>query len=422
MIDPLDLRTFPAVEPLSTVPETFRQTLLAKSTECMRGAYLYERYSGGPLTPPLAGGTLLHRALERFIRTLFENEERMGTPELAKDILNEVVVESTDLTVPPGRFDSIRVSMYHMAEGFRINPANTICIETPVSLDVNGRKVTGTVDYAEVDAQERKGWIVDYKSAFLNPPKPLDGEETDEVPIGSQEEWEGSFQVILYALACAMGSINDAPSGLSEIEEWVLWQVHPRQWWANEEVPAYREAVITKEALLDWRFYLEAQVQKLEHAFATWEFPAVMGSHCDFCAASAECPIPASLRKYRGEIRTPEDASRAATIRERHVMIAKELWDAIKGYAKATGQPVRYGKDLELAWRTIETEKLRDTVKVPGGRVKGRTALKDNIQRTREWGHPLEWSEYFQPSISTRLMRRRLTDKELKEEENSNEL
>lgn len=80
-IDPIDLRTFPPVEPISTVPTTYRQTLLAKSVQCPRDAYLYVKYGGGALTHPLAGGTVLHRAIERYIRTLLKADERYGNGE-----------------------------------------------------------------------------------------------------------------------------------------------------------------------------------------------------------------------------------------------------------------------------------------------------------------------------------------------------
>jgi PD-(D/E)XK nuclease superfamily len=416
-IDPIDLRSFPPVDPLTQIPESWRQTFLSKYVECPRAAYLYAKYNGGAFSHPLAGGTLLHRAIERFLQHLIDSDERTGNPETAKDILNEVLVESTDLTVSPERFDKLRGMMFHIAEGVAINPANVVCLETPVWLDVNGRKVSGTIDFAE--ANDTRCVVLDWKSAFLNPPRPI--EEEGDVYMPTTEEWLASFQLVLYSLSLATGSIDGSPFGLSHIEEFVLRQIHPRQFWDNEGTVAYREAIITREALLDWRFYLEALVAQLEEAFRTWEFPAIIGSHCDYCPASAECPIPAPLREYRGEIRTVEDAERAAIQWERHTRRRKELWEAIKGFAKASGHRIRYGADLELYWRTIEGEKLRDYVTVPGSKkkIKGRVALKENIQRTREWGHPLDWETYFTPTISTRLMRRKLTDTELAAEKDA---
>lgn len=419
-VDPLDLRTFPAVEPLTEIPESYRQTFLSKATECPRSAYLYLKYSGGALTHPLAGGTLLHRAAERFINHLLEQDppERMGPPETAKDILNEVLVESTDLTVSPDRFDALRSMMYHLAEGLRIDPEKFLCLETPVSIDINGRKVTGTIDFAEGD--DNSITVLDWKSAFYNAER-LDEDEEEYVP--SKEEWPGTFQLVLYALAMAEGSIDGSPFGLSHIPEWRLLQVHPRQFWKERGEMAYREAIVTRDALLDWRFYLEDVVKKVERAFEDWQWPAIIGSHCDFCPASAECPIPAPLRKYQGEIRTPEDAVRAAIIRERHLMIAGELWGAVKGYAKVTGKPIRYGKDLELRWKTSEGEWLKDKVPYPGSpkKVKGREALKAAIRQTEDIGIPLDWSNYFKPTVSTRLSRRKLTAAELAAEKQAAE-
>lgn len=420
-IDPIDLRTFPPVPPLSVVPDHWRQTFVSKHTECPRSAYLYLKYNGGALTHPLAGGTLLHRALERFVRHLIENGEHMGNPETAKDILNEVLVESTDLNVSPDRFDSLRAMMFHMAEGFRVGD-KPVFIETPVSVEIGGRRITGTIDFGELLGDGGELLIVDYKSAFYNAARrDVDPDEEEYVP--TKEEWPGTFQLVLYAYAAATGEIDGSPFNFNNVPVWRLRQIHPRQFWHNEGVPAYREAVIDRDTLLDWRLYLEAEIDKLKRAFQGWQFPAIIGHHCDYCPASAECPIPAPLRKYRGEIRTPEDAARAAITRDRHLRIAGELWDALKGFAKADGRRIRYGLDLELYWRKTEGEKLKEKVAVPGStkKIKGREALRDAIRRLDELGIPLDWKEFFTPTVSTRLAKRTLTPQELAEEAKNGE-
>lgn len=410
-VDPVNYREFEPVEPLSSSPVSFRQTLLAKSTECLRSAYLYEKYSGGPMTHPLAGGTLLHRALERFVRTLWENGESSGPPELAKDILNEVLVESTDLTVSPDRFDSLRAMAFHTAEGLVIDPDKVVFIETPVEVEIAGYRVTGTIDFGELEPGQSL-LIADYKSAYFNVlSRPAD-QDDDEEYVPTKEEWPGTFQLVLYAYMAATG-----PHQI-DVPEYRLRQVHPRQFWDAEGTVAYRETVITRETLLDWRLYLEAQVTKLAAAFEDWNFPATVGGHCGFCPASAECPIPARLRNYRGELRTLEDAQRAAVLWERHGQVRSELWNAIKDFAKLTGQRIPYGRDLELMWRKREEEKIRSKVEVPGGKkIQGRLALREAIGRTEDLGIPLAWDEFHTKSVSTRLTRRKLTPVELTERE-----
>lgn len=419
-VDPLDLRTFPPVEPLSVVPEEWRQTFVSKATECPRSAYLYLRYNGGALTHPLAGGTLLHRAVERFIANMIEHDERTGDPETAKDILNEVLVESTDLAVSPDRFDSLRAMLFHVAESLVIDPAKVICLETPVSVEIDGRKITGTIDFAE--ASDERGLVKDWKSAFYNAARPdVDVDEEEYVP--TKEEWPGTFQLVLYTYSLATGQVNNAPFNFNHIPEWRLRQEHPRQFWKGEGTIAYREAVIDRDTLLDWGLYLQAEIAKLERAFEGWQFPAILGHHCDYCPASAECPIPAPLRRYRGEIRTAEDAARAAITRERHLRIGGELWDAIKGYVKVSGKRVRYGRDLELYLRKTEGEKLKEKVAIPGStkKIKGREALHDAVRRLDELGIPLDWKEFFTPTVSTRLTKRTLTPQELAEEAKNGE-
>lgn len=422
MIDPIDLRTFPPVEPLSVVPDSYRQTVLAKSVECPRSAYLYYKYGGGALTHPLAGGTLLHRTIERLILHAVREGETTIPPEIAKDTLNEMLVESTDLTVSPDRFDSLRAMIFHLAEGFALDPAKVVCIETPVEVEVGGRRVTGTIDFAEAD--DFSLTVIDWKSAFYNAARPeLDGEEEEYVP--SKDDWPGTFQLVLYAYALATGRIHGAPEGFNFSETWEfrLKQIHPRQFWENEGTMAYREAVITREALLDWRLYLEAVVAALDKAFTTWEFPAIIGHHCDYCPASAECPIPAPLRDWRGEIRTEEDAKRAATRRFRHLQIADQLFEGIKGWAKNSGRSLRYGRDQELRWKKSESERLKDKVEWPigsGDKMKGREALKAAVVETELHGKPLKWDHFFTKSVSTRYTKRTLKPKELAEEAEQN--
>lgn len=423
MIDPLDFRTFPPVEALSVVPETFRQTLLSKFTECRRSAYLYLKYNGGPWTHPLAGGVLLHRTVEEMTNHMLENDEPTIAPEIAKDILNEVMIASTDLTVEPGRMDEIRGMVYHLAEGMAVDPAKVLGVELPIEIPVAGRVVTGTIDLAEV-VEPHVVLVQDYKSAFLHI-----GREPEEDPDEQQDEymapkadWEGSFQTILYALGLAKGVVAGTNMGFGEqINEFILRQVHPRTFWEKEGTFAYREARITKAALLDWELYLTALVEAFNAALESWQFPAQRGSHCDFCPASAECPIPAPLREYRGEIRTLADARRAAIQRDRHMEMANHLWKAIKGFAANTRQPIRYGRDLELRWKTTEAEKFRRKVVPPGApadgkKISGRVAEKLAVHNWGEFGVPFDYETYRETTTSTKLTKRKLTDAELTRE------
>ncbi len=423
MIDPLDFRTFPPVEPLSRVPETYRQTLLSKFTECRRSAYLYLKYNGGPWTHPLAGGVLLHRTCEQMTNHMIENNEPTISPEIAKDILNEVMVASTDLTVEPGRMDEIRSMVYHLAEGMAINPEAVLGVELPIELAVGNRLVTGTIDFAEI-IEPRVALVLDYKSAFLHigREEETDPDEQQDEYLEPKSDWEGSFQTILYALGLVEGVVAGTDLGFGrQIDEIVLRQVHPRIFWRREGVPAYREARITRAALLDWRLYLEALVESFDAALESWEFPAQRGKHCDFCPASAECPIPAPLREYRGEIRTREDAARAAIQRDRHLEMAGHLWKAIKGFAANTRQPIRYGRDLELRWKTTSAEKFRRKVVPPGApadgkKISGRIAEKLAVHNWGEFGIPFDYDTYRETTTSTRLSKRTLTDAELTKE------
>lgn len=420
----MNLRSFPAVEPLSSVPETWRQTLISKFAECPRSAYLYLKYDGGALTHPLAGGTVLHRAIERFIREILEEGEMQGVPERAKDILNEVLAESTDLTVGPDRFDSMRAMMHHMAEALVLpapdSKAKVVCLETPVTVELNGHVITGTLDFAEVDENEVR--IRDFKSAFYNVSRPEDAGDDEDEYVPTKEEWPGTFQLVLYAYALATGSIEgvgdeDMRKVFGGVQTFRLRQDHPRRWWKSEGTVAYREAAIDRETLLDWRLYLEAVVEKMARSIDTWQFPAVMGKHCAFCPSSGECPIPAAPRAYAGEIRTDEDAARAALMWQRHGERRDEYWSRIKDYMKRRGGRLRFGRDLELFFKKSESDRMRRSISVEGRKMDTKEEFKAAIAR-RNAGQPgeIEWDTYYEKSISTRLSKRTLTDAELADE------
>lgn len=425
-LDPIDLRSFDPVEPLSEVPDTWRQTFTNKYAACPRDAYLYLRFNGGALTHPLAGGTILHRAIERYIRHLLENDERTGDPETAKDILNEVLAESTDLSVSPERFDSMRSMAYHLAEGLVIpnseDKARVVCLETPVRVEIGGKIITSTIDFAEADGHEVR--IRDWKSSYLNAMRPDDNEDSDEY-VPTKAEWGGTAQLILYGYALATGQIEGAPDGFNfaNAQTFRLREDHPRIFWAGEGVMAYREAVISRETLLDWKLYLESLVEKMKRSFDEWQFPAIPGSHCAFCVASGECPIPAVARQYRGELRTDADAQRAALLWRQTGMRRDEYWDRIKDYMKTRGGRLRFGRDEELFFKPVESERFRRKVELHGRKIPGREALHEAI-RLRNEGVPgeLDLDLYYEKTTSSRLSTRKLTDAEVADEKRNGDI
>lgn len=419
-IVPVELRDFPPVPPLTEVPETYRQTFLAKQSECPRSAYLYLKYRGGPRSHPLARGTLFHRFAERVIRTLIEEDEAYMPPDLAKSVLSETIRESTDLVVPPAEQDSLRAMAQHFADGFMIEDREAVlCVETPVELDVNGRLVTGTIDFAELTAPGVVR-IKDWKTAFLH----YEYEIAD--PAGvlpTTKEWQGSFQTVLYSMALALGRIKGLPR-LEGIHTFEVQLVHPRYFWEAEQTMAYRTATVTREQLTDLWAYLENLVAQTDEALhETWNFPAVHGSHCDYCPASSECPIPAALRNYRGEVRTEEDAVRAATMRDKAQARYKELDAALKGYTKLPGNtPLRYGKDYVLVYDTVEKKALAAKKKVEGaGVLTGREALLLDVEAATEYGQEFDPNDHFKPQISTTLKRKTLSEHEILAEREAQE-
>jgi hypothetical protein len=399
----MDLRDFDPVEPLAELPATLRQTALAKMSTCPRSFYLYHRYKGGPLSHPLIRGSIMHSAFERVIRHLMDVGEPYAPPEIGKDILAEVVRES-ELTVPPGEHDSMRAMMFNFCNGLVIDPEKVLCVETPVRLEVGGWTLTGIIDFAQIDGNTIK--LYDWKTAFMS----------DDLPDNA--EWQGSFQTVLYSMALAFGTMEGAPFPLQGVENFEVRLVHPRIFWEQEQTMGYRMALLTRDVLQDRMVELEALVAQVDRAFQTWDFPAVPGDHCSFCPASAECPIPGRLRDWQGEIRTVDDAQRAAILIDKDKARASKLQRALKGWAALPGNAPFVAGGYEYGWESVEKTSLRSKVTLPeGGTISGKQALALAAERAAEYGVPFNLEEHYRPQISMTLKKRKLSEHELGERE-----
>lgn len=383
---PQPMRDFPPVEPIP-VPESYRQTFLRVASNCMRSGYLYQKYDGGPLHKELARGIVYHRFCEKATLHLIENNESRLAPEIAKDLMQETIVEATDLTLPWDEHDALHLMAYHWAEAMVLQPEQILCVEGKVELEVGGRRITGTIDLATADG--RLCNVTDYKTQWL---------------ARSQAAWAGDFQTSVYGIMLAAGRLEGMPFDLDHITHYRLSQLFPRH--VNKEGDEItgileRTVIVTREELLDRMAYLEAHVAKIDQAFTDWRFEAQVGAHCNQCAAKRECPIPAHLRGERGTIETLEDAQKVANRWFLRKQRLGEEWEALKDAFNRFG-PYRFGKDQIVEATTINEERIRSKPK-----------LRLEVDRAVEFGTPFNWEDHVRSNTYQRMKVRTLEGAEL---------
>lgn len=406
-----DLREAFPVEAVES-PERFSQTFLAKSDVCPFSGYLYLRYGGGVASHALIRGSAFHDLAERWVSHLIENELNVGETEEVKGML-DAVLRGYDEPIPAHEQDGLRVMAHHLAEGTWIDPATVVAVEDKFDVEIAGRTVTGKIDLAMIDGA--RGAAHDYKTAFHIP---------------DQATFEGKFQLPLYAVTFSEGTIRGETFGLgSGLTEFELREIYPRHFWDAEGTMAYRSMTIDYAAILDHKLYLERLVERTERALAASAYHAIPGAHCSECPAASECPLPARLRSWQGELTVAspiEDAQAVATrwfFKKGGPKSSKSMpgtvtaedpggsidadWKALKAWTSENGS-LRFGADLILEWTTVEKGDVRKSKK---------EVFRAAVEAAVERGVPFVWEDHFKNQIETRLSLRSLSPHELEAEQ-----
>jgi hypothetical protein len=328
----------PPVEENIDRTEHASQTFLDRFSLCPRSAYLYRKHEGGPRSHAMDRGVLIHAVFEKQLRLMVEQGEHYVPPELAKDLAAELLAERTDLVVPPGEADAVRLMAFHLAEGIAIDPSTVVAIEDTFELPLGDFILRGRIDAAFLPEKDRLV-VWDLKSSLAVP---------------NQEDFEHSFQHPFYAVLLAFGKPAGSPFGIGQGVQWFeMVNLYPR-YLSDHGIPERRH-IISRNELLDHRLYLEAT-----HAFESGEWPAVPGSHCSTCAAPTLCPLPSVLRDHQGEITTFEQACEAAEWWKFTTDQAARVKKDLKGFAEHEGRSIPIGADLELAFSYSESPTLPD--------------------------------------------------------------
>lgn len=418
-VEPLVLREQPPVEHPVERPERFSQTFLKHSDRCLRSAYLYLRHKGGPASHELHRGSAFHLFMEKATWHLIENEEERLPPEIAKDLMVDVLMEHPELQIPQGEQDRLRMMAWHVAEGLFLRGETTIAVERKFVLEVGPWLVSGKVDYAWLDGARAGVW--DYKTSMNMP---------------DQATFEAGIQLPLYACGLAFGKLVreqpcDVCEGTGELEpdgscvacggrgkvEWLepwpilgnaqefeLAEIYPAYLW--ETGLAQRVTTISRAELLDWQLALGATLNRVEHAFETGRWDAMPGHpQCGECPAAYECPLPARARNYAGAINTPEEAVEAAVWWEQHKDRPAAVKKELKAFAgRPGGGPIRYGGNLVLEFAQGTKRKV-DT-----------DGLVDAAVRAANYGEPFDPDDFITVQHPMEFKRRVLSKAELEAE------
>lgn len=334
-------------------PQKVRQSFAATYDSCPQAASLSERYPGVS-SHAQARGTLLHKLACWLVDSCMERGVRMHEPDLAKERMQALVVES-GLPVSAEEFDVLMALAWKFAMEHEFDIENIVDLEEEYRSEVAGVVITGRPDVVEI--ADRVATVRDYKTSFV---------------IDPESDMDGSFQGRFYAKL-----IFDAYPHVHVVRlcwEYVRWG-------------AVREALIERSDLPALEVYLESLVRRIARSRATGEWPAVPGSWCSICPAPHECPLLTAERRD-GAPTTPQMADeygKQAVALEALLKLRKKQ---LRAWCDEHG-PLPVG-DMEWGFsitsgseRVIDKAQLRDAMEAMGlewhaffQTVKGSTAFK----------------------------------------------
>jgi hypothetical protein len=405
LLEHLNLRELPALDPIEP-PERLSQTLLRHFDNCQRSAYLYVVHHGGLPGTQLDRGSALHLAIARATNTMLVEGEPTMPPDVAKVILDEVLDEHHEFTIPIAEQDDLREMMYHWSQSTTINPAAVVAVERKFVLELEGHTLSGIIDYAEIN--EQAATIRDYKSTWALP---------------TEAEYEASFQGRFYSVLLTFGNpvtetrcpdctfdddygreplvhCSESCTGkrvaldppLGDRLTWVdVGELFPR--YLHDGSLALRNVGMTRLEVEEARRDIARLVRRFAEAADSGKWPAMSGSHCSECPMEARCPLPRELRSFAGAINTPDQAAEAAAWHERWNARLAATRKELRLFAKLNG-PIRFGRDREWVFVPQETN------------VTDWEQLDQAIESARQYGTPFNASDYRRTRVGTRFVAR----------------
>lgn len=390
----IDLRTTPLLpdelrEKLER-PATISATCLDHADNCLYSGALYLIFGGGANTHALIRGTIFHEFAEAAVRYMLEVGEPQMPPEVAKDRMESLIAERSDVVLPEREQDILRLSAWHWALATYLDPATVAGVELTLALDVAGWKVRGRVDLALLTDEGRALEIHDYKTSLAMP---------------SREDFASAFKVKLYALLAAEGVIDETGLRPGEgINTFACVWGYPRHWREDEGDIARRHVDFTRAELFDFRLALERLLGQISEGIETGEFPAVAGSHCGTCPAATHCPIDARYREAAtGEpITTIENEAQAVELATERLFLEKRssaVQRSLRKWVDETGSPITVG-DYVYDFAYQESREV------------DHDGLRMAVERAAQYGENFDPADFIKVRISTPFRKRKLTEDE----------
>lgn len=350
-------------ELLGTYP-ALRQSILAKYDDCPLSALFEMRYSNGWSTHPQAGGTIFHRFMARYLRTLQGTKDSEGhyeetmEPAEALEILYETV-RQRDIPL----HDRVRVPLRDMPK--LLIAVKKICA-VPFSIDrivdverrlwaeivypspdpgggLVTRSVTGQLDLLIFQPPDG-AVVVDWKHTWQ---PPAERKETGELDKDAERRlsYEGYFQQRFYALLVMANYRN---VNWVELREYYPLRAKTRRARVTRAqlehviremqavVEAFDTSVMTGTHVVTRVDGVETLVEVAGKGVEGDAWGPEPGKHCDFCVKPGACPVE---REARGEgaitsfAQAEQYAAEAlvATRVRKHRLEAAKAWVAAHG-------------------------------------------------------------------------------------------
>jgi hypothetical protein len=248
--------------------------------------------------------------------------------------------------------------------GTDVDPGTVLGVERDFRAEVAGEAVSARVDLLYEIDPETLG-IDDYKSGYPQ----------------SQEDYEFGmygFQARMYAWIATVSEMGS----YKRVRCRALW---PRQL-RDDGLVMSRELWLDKQRLQEFGRDLERLVLRLKDGLATGRWPAISGSHCNYCPMEPECPIPASYRRWRGQITEPWMAGEALEWSEVMGKRVTETRREARAFVEKHG-PLEVGDEVIYDIEVTEGQKVKQ--------VRGKTdydgmaaALEAGTFRREDWIRP----------------------------------
>jgi hypothetical protein len=319
------------------------QSALARLDSCPHSCLLYAKHRGSEgQSHAQARGSLFHAYAEWHVAECLRSGEEMLPPDVAREQMEQLCDERLDLVIPHFERDALRGMAWNFAEGFVVDPKNPPMTEIDASMKVGDWTVVGRVDWVSVIA-ERDCYVQDFKTSLAMP---------------SQEDFEKSFQVRLYALLLSEQNPRIDTFHLAETYPRFLSKRCGACGTFNDaklevckecgdagsfEPPALgrRRMTLGKRDLHDFKRSVEGLLRKLDKCIETGVWPASPDSHtkvahCSTCPSQPECPLPRSQRP--AQITTPDECGRVLADVNRMDADSRRLKAAARAYVKENGE------------------------------------------------------------------------------------